>query len=300
MNAVVAQPGTRGESCAASSDEQCDWHSIGAFNDLSGKVGQIEVLQCRRCGQGISMPLISDVAFLYEGRQTQDFLQDGSRIGHAIKDVAFRGQAKTLLAQLPTMPERLLDFGCGSGQFTRSFGDLIGPDRVTGSDFDIDPPKDLTGRSYIPARNLAAHNGQFDVVLAMHVLEHDDDPVALLAKITEPASAGGVIVIEVPNVECFWVRVFGKAWDAWYVPYHRTHFSRLALRKLLEENGLQVISEHNICLPTMGRSLSNLFDGQKGLFWLLVGIIAHPVQWLGEKISDKPSALRFILRKEPC
>ncbi len=52
-----------------------------------------------------------------------------------------------------------------------------------------------------------------------------------------------------------------------------------------------------MCVPTMGRSLSNVFGGNKGLFWLLAGIAAHPVQWIGEKLSGRPSALRIVLRR---
>lgn len=299
MNDFAARPrpGSRAGSCAAAPDKPCDLHSLGSFEDLSGQVGETSVLQCLRCGLGISMPLIADVGFLYAGRDTQDFKQDGSRLGHAIKTVAFRQQATKLLAQLPQRPDRSLDFGCGSGQFTRALGDLLGADRVTGSDFDTAPPADLANRPYLPAADLGPHAGSFDLVIAMHVLEHDDDAAGLLHRIADMARPGGTVVIEVPNIECFWVALFGKAWDAWYLPFHRSHFSRAALRALVEREGFQVLAEHDVCVPTMGRSLSNLVGGNKGLFWLLVGIAIHPVQWLGERISRRPSAIRLIIRK---
>lgn len=295
--AVAATP-DRGGYCPASGGAQpCDFRSLGAFEDLSGKVGHVEVHQCRRCGLGISMPPIPDVSFLYEGRETQDFQQDGSRIGHAIKRVAFRRQAQALLRQLDRRPARTLDFGCGSGLFTRCLGDVLGDGSVTGSDFDSTAPADLAGRSYLVAADLDAHKDSFDLVLAMHVLEHDDDAGALLDRIASMAKPGGTIVIEVPNVECAWVSVFGKAWDAWYLPFHRSHFSRRALRALAEERGYTVMAEVDVCVPTIGRSLSNVVGGNKGLAWLLAGIAAHPVQWAGEKITGRPSALRIILRK---
>jgi SAM-dependent methyltransferase len=294
--AALSRPESQGGSCAASPGEPCDLHSLGTFEDLSGRVGETSVLQCRRCGLGISMPPIADVGFLYAGRGTQDFRQDGSRLGHAIKTVAFRRQAKTLLAQLPRRPGRTLDFGCGSGQFTRALGDLLGPATVTGSDFEAAPPADLTDRPYLAAAELGPHEGSFDLVLAMHVLEHDDDAAGLLHRIASMARQGGTVVIEVPNVECFWVTRFGKAWDAWYLPFHRSHFSRAALRALAEREGFEILAMHDICVPTMGRSLSNLVGGSKGLFWLLAGIASHPVQWLGERLSGRPSALRMILR----
>lgn len=288
----------RGRQCPAMAGAQpCDFLSLGAFEDLSGKVGDAEVLQCCHCGLGITMPPIADVSFLYEGRASQDFQQDGSRIAHAIKRIAFSFQARTLLRQVGGKPARALDFGCGSGLFTRCLGDQLGEGAVTGSDFDPVPPPDLAGRPYLPMASLDEHRGKFDLVLAMHVLEHDDNAAGLLSRIGLMARPGGTIVIEVPNIQCVWTPIFGKAWDAWYIPFHRSHFSRMALRALAEREGYTVLAEKDICVPTIGRSLSNLLNGNKGLGWLLIGIAAHPVQWFAEKISRRPSAIRILLRK---
>jgi tRNA(Met) C34 N-acetyltransferase TmcA len=130
----------------------------------------------------------------------------------------------------------------------------------------------------------------------MHVLEHDDDTAALLARIVGMARPGGVVVIEVPNVDCIWARIFGKTWDAWYVPYHRTHFTRTSLRHWLKVAGLETCTIYDATVPTMGRTLANVFGHKNNLFWLLCGIALHPVQWLGEKLAREPSALRAVVR----
>ena len=103
-------------------------------------------------------------------------------------------------------------------------------------------------------------------------------------------------MIEVPHVDCIWNRVLGKNWDAWYVPYHRAHFTRASLRHKVEAAGLQVIAMHDVTVPTMGRTLANVFGGKNNLFCLFAGIALHPVQRLGERFSGEPSALRAILR----
>lgn len=288
----------RGQICPATGGASpCDFEPLGTFDDLSGKVGLVEVMQCKRCKQGISLPLISDVSFLYTGRESQDFQQSDTGLAHTIKRIAFGRQVTKLLRQIGHQPAKILDFGCGSGLFTRCLGDKLGADTVTGSDFEATAPLHLANRQYLSMTELDAHQGSYDLVLAMHVLEHDDDPALLLNRIGSMARSGGTIVIEVPNVECFWARVFGKAWDGWYLPYHRTHFSRVALSALAEHEGYVVTAQSDICVPSMGRSFSNLCGGNKGLGWLLVGIVTHPVQWLGELLSGKPSALRIILRK---
>jgi len=243
------------------------------------------------------MPPLRDVAFLYEGRESQDFQQSGGRLTRWIKSIAFARQARALLRHVGHDPEHVLDFACGSGLFTRCLGDSLPAAQVVGSDFHDDPPTDLSDRAYQPLHALDAEQGKYDLVLAMHVLEHDDDALGLLRRIASQAAPGATIVVEVPNIDCVWAGVFGRAWDAWYLPFHRSHFSSASLRGLVTAAGLEIRNDYPVCLPSMGRSLANLFGADKGLLFLLIGIALHPLQWAGERLSGRPSALRFILRK---
>ena len=204
--------------CPEPTEGRCALRSMGTFRDLSGKVGRVEVLRCETCGLGISYPLLEDVRFLYEGRLSQDFQQTPSRVAHFIKRIAFRRQARDLLQDADFAPRRVLDFGCGSGLFTRVLGDLLPGTEVVGTDFESDPPPDLLDRPYRPMAALAEARGEFDLVIALHVLEHDDDALGLLARIATSLGPGGVLVLEVPNIDCVWTDVLGKAWDAWYLP----------------------------------------------------------------------------------
>lgn len=282
--------------CAAQPGARCDFVSIGEFADASGKVGKVEVLRCKACGHGVTTPRLPDVAFLYAGRESQDYQPDAKGLSALIKDCAFRLQARKLVRQLPAKPRSVLDFGCGSGQFTRVLGDVLASARVVGSDFHETPPVGLKDKIYTAMAELTPNAMAFDVVIAMHVLEHDDDTTGLLKRIVAMARPGGIVIIEVPHVDCLWNRLLGKKWDAWYVPYHRTHFTRASLRHYLQAVGLEIVAMHDVTVPTMGRTMANFFGRKNNLFWLLVGIGLHPVQWLGEKLSRQPSALRAIAR----
>lgn len=282
--------------CAAAPGQRCNFVSIGEFPDISGSVGKVEVLRCTSCGHGVTVPQLSDVAFLYADRESQDYQPDAHGLSAVIKDVAFRIQARKLLRQVSRAPRSVLDFGCGSGQFTRVLGEMLCGARVVGSDFHAAPPAGLRGRPYRPMANLAGEAKTFDLVTALHVLEHDDNTGQLLTKIVSMARPGGTVVIEVPHVDCVWTKLFGKKWDAWYTPFHRTHFTRLSLRHQLQNQGLDVLAMHDVTVPTMGRTLANCFGSKNNLFWLLLGIAFHPLQWLGEKLSGQPSAIRVIIQ----
>jgi 2-polyprenyl-3-methyl-5-hydroxy-6-metoxy-1,4-benzoquinol methylase len=168
---------------------------------------------------------------------------------------------------------------------------------VTGSDFFPEPPHPRSGFDYLSLDQLATQGRQFDVVIAMHVLEHGEDSLELLQQIARNVRLGGTLVIEVPNVACMWASVFGRHWDGWYVPFHRHHFSRKSLRHLFGRSGLEIVQEIDARVPTMGRTFRNYARGSGDLAWLLAGIVSHPAQLLGELLTGEPSAVRVILRK---
>jgi SAM-dependent methyltransferase len=283
--------------CAVAPGGHCEFGQPRAFQDRSGRVGEVSVRRCRHCGHGITHPPLANVAFLYADRASQDFQPTTAGLAHRIKRLVFRLDASRLLRQVGIKPRRTLDFGCGSGLFTRCLGDLQAGGEVVGSDFHEQPPADLAGRPYVPNAELDAQQGSYDLVLAMHVIEHDDDPAALVRRIVALGRTGSSFVFEVPNVDCAWARVFGEAWDAWYVPFHRIHFSRTSFRALIERSGLVIEREIDVCLPSLGRTLANLLGRRNTLPLLLAGIALHPIQWLGERLTQKPSALRIIARK---
>jgi SAM-dependent methyltransferase len=285
-------------ACAADPERSCELRSIGEFFDRSGLVGAVSVHRCGRCGVGVSRPPLPDVAFLYADRSSADFQQKTGGLARLIKTVAFRRQARRLLAEVPGRPSRVIDYGCGSGLFTRCLGEVLGPQaRVTGVDFHPDAPADLGELPYQALSNVSDLRGTADLLTLMHVVEHDDDPHGLLAGVLPLLAPGGHVLIEVPNVDCVWARVFGRFWDAWYLPYHRIHFSRRSLRAVVEDCGLTVVREVDACVPVTGRTLANLTGRSNSLLFILLGAALHPIQWSVERALRRPSALRLVARK---
>ncbi len=114
--------------------------------------------------------------------------------------------------------QRVLDFGCGSGllvQYLREKGcDAAGYDPYSPDHGD-------------PARL----NEQYDAVIAQDVLEHDDDPLGVLARLDGLARPGGMIAIGTPNADGIDLAKAEKFIHPLHQPYHR-HI--LALPALLE------------------------------------------------------------------
>lgn len=267
--------------------------------EVTDRGGQVAVFVCKRCGHGVTRPPIADVSSLYDGRESQDYQGQDGGLATAIKRMMFDRQARQILAQADFHAGRVVDFGCGSGLLTSSVSRMLPKDsHVIALDFFDQAPQLLDAESYRSFANSHDVQGTADMLTCFHVLEHDDDTAAFLQRITAFMKPGGTLVIEVPNIDCVWAGPFGKYWDNWYLPFHRVHFSRQSFRRVIERGGLDVMKELDVHVPSIGRSLARWLGVPNSLPFVLLSGLLMPLQWLGEKLTKRPSALRIIARKK--
>lgn len=83
---------------------------------------------------------------------------------------------------------------------------------------------------------------RFDVVCMYETLEHVPDPAYLIRRSYELLKEGGILVIEVPNMESFDAKISPqrRKWN-YDLPRHLHHFSPGVLAKKLEDFGLRVV-----------------------------------------------------------
>jgi SAM-dependent methyltransferase len=154
---------------------------------------------------------------------------------------------------LPAAIHRVLELGCGSGQTMRWIRQL----RPVGYAVAIELFEDAANmaRSVFDhvvvgdaMAGLASLDGpEFDLVLALDVLEHLADPAETVRRLRERIAPGGRLVLSLPNVGHYTVcmpLLFRGRWD--YQDeglLDRTHlrfFSECTARALLEQNGFVV------------------------------------------------------------
>lgn len=136
---------------------------------------------------------------------------------------------------------RIVEVGCGKGYFLRR---LVEEDASnTGYGFDpayTGPEIELGGRLKFERRLYGPDCVDIpaDVVICRHVLEHVQDPIALLHSIREAlsASSNARVFFETPCVE--WILRNRVIWDFFYE--HCSLFSRNSLTTLFEAAGFTV------------------------------------------------------------
>jgi 2-polyprenyl-3-methyl-5-hydroxy-6-metoxy-1,4-benzoquinol methylase len=139
----------------------------------------------------------------------------------------------------PVRGQRLLDIGCGNGDFlvnARDAGwDVLG----------IDP--DPRAIAVAEARGLdvrlgsidllAAESGCFDAITLSHVLEHLHHPGQFIQAVHRLLKPGGVVFIDTPNIESRGARRWGANWRGLETPRHLVLFSRAGLIGLMKAGG---------------------------------------------------------------
>jgi SAM-dependent methyltransferase len=139
---------------------------------------------------------------------------------------------------------RLLDIGAGVGLFVRhaldngfdAHGVEMSAQAVATGTRSLDVP--LTCGDFLSAPLPPA---SFDVVTLWHVLEHLDDPRAILVKIRQILNPDGVVVIAVPNFDSMQARLFRGAWYHLDVPRHLFHYTPASLANILAGAGFRIV-----------------------------------------------------------
>jgi 2-polyprenyl-3-methyl-5-hydroxy-6-metoxy-1,4-benzoquinol methylase len=152
---------------------------------------------------------------------------------------------------------KLLDIGCGPGWFLKAARirgfDSQGVDVATGAvEFAIGTLKVQASTDTI--EELVGRGSRFDVVTLWHVLEHFHDPLAQLKEIRKLLVPGGLIAIEVPNLNSLKFRLSCSPWQGGNHPlYHRTFFTDHSLSRMLTAAGYRSVHHRSLNYNLPGR-----------------------------------------------
>ena len=157
--------------------------------------------------------------------------------------------------------EKLLDIGCGSGDFCikakelfdSPFGIDISGVRITAAQSKVEGRSDKDSFCFLKEdidKNLPFPNDYFDVVTCLATLEYVLYPRPLMKEMTRVLKPGGFLVLQVANFAFFpnrFALLFGKlptagGIDDIGVDWERLHsFNKRTLVKLFEINALEII-----------------------------------------------------------
>ncbi len=150
-------------------------------------------------------------------------------------------EIRTLDPKFP-QPGKVLDLGCGSGQFLAGY-------RERGWEvWGVEPSKkaaqygreqyglNIVGGTLLEARLPAGH---FDYIRSNHSFEHVPNPNEVMRELRRLIKPDGLLHIGVPNIDSLNGRLFGKYW--WYLgaPVHTFGYSVETLTRMAAKHGFE-------------------------------------------------------------
>lgn len=141
-------------------------------------------------------------------------------------------------------PPRLLDVGCGNGEFLRKMGGMGW--EVHGIEPDPQAVR-VAAACGIPTHcgSLADHpypDDHFDAITLYHVIEHLHQPLEAMRACHRLLRRGGTLAVFTPNIDSLGHRAFGRDWHPLHPPAHLILFVRATLRGLLRQAGFDSVS----------------------------------------------------------
>ncbi len=140
---------------------------------------------------------------------------------------------------------KILDVGGGSGwllNVIKSISDKVVFTQVVDLDKDAEKLAKENGHEYFCGKIEDFKTPQkFDFVLLLNLIEHVENPLAVLKNIESILSDQGVILIKTPNYDSLDARMFER-WGGLHCPRHWVLFSEQSFRKVAEKAGLKIKS----------------------------------------------------------
>ncbi len=233
------------KKCLLCLNEQTEHY--GSSRDYFLTAEPFDLIKCTHCGLIFTDPFPDE-------NKLSDYYKSENYFSHPHKRMNLMGKmydwvkrqnirSKYKLIHQFKSKGRLLDIGCGSGDFIH-YGKYIGWD-VSG----VEPDE--------PARKFAAEKTQkpilppgqtdiwkadtFDVITLWHVLEHVYDLDKQLREISRLAKQDALIVVALPNHRSHDAKRYGEYWAAWDLPRHLYHFDQDSIRFLFEKHGYSLV-----------------------------------------------------------
>jgi len=233
--------GYRNEACPA-----CRSAEINGYHEID----EYRILKCGDCGHVFVEDIPSDYElykFYEDAYQDSGEFQPKIRWHRKLKYWMIGRYLKSLFPGRRKI--RLLEIGCSQGDLLRA---VAGDPKfeARGIDFATGPVEYARSHGLrvdqSSLEGMCFPDGGFNLVVAIHTVEHIQNPERSLLEVKRILERGGYFLAVVPCISHIKARRAGFGWKYWGPPGHLWYFTTRSFRALLERLGFDV--RYSSCL----------------------------------------------------
>ena len=195
-----------------------------------------------------------------KGVMTEDYSRDRKTKKHLIYRYKSRAyEASKLFQKYSSFSLRpnILDFGCADGFALTETHKLLDANSSLGVEYSEDlinsvgplPPSCSIIQGDVTKSIDQVKSGNFDLVTALAILEHLDDPIELFHRAHDALKPGGVIIATCPSP--FWDKISGK-FKLHEDEFHAFDFNKDAFFSLAAKSGFKAIEYRKFMSAPVG------------------------------------------------
>ncbi|APD06797.1 hypothetical protein UJ101_01278 [Flavobacteriaceae bacterium UJ101] len=194
---------------------------------------------------------------------------------------------------------KLLDYGCGTGDFLNYIKDKF---EATGIEPNEKAANFARKKSSLKITNQTDlsqfKNETFDIITLWHVLEHIPNLKEISIELKRILKEEGILIIAVPNHKSYDANYYQNFWAAYDVPRHLWHFSKTAMKNWWNQFEMQIIEIAPMKLDAFYVSILSEQYRNKNIFSLIKGVFRGILSNQKAKKSGEYSSLIYILKKK--
>lgn len=262
---------------------------------------EFEVVETSTKGVYKTSPIPSDLSKYYE---SEDYISHHQDSG-SIKEKLYKflqsfnlKYKKTILLDRVHKGSRVLDYGCGAGEFVK----YIENDFNT---FGFEPNADARNaaqnkisKAVILDDIQSIEDNSLDAITLWHVFEHIENQDEILEVFNKKLKEKGLLIIAVPNSTSYDAKHYKEYWAAYDVPRHVYHFSKKGMETLISKKpNWKMRKIKPLVLDSFYISMLSEKYKKSPLFWLKA-IIHGTISNVKALFSNEFSSLIYIIEKK--
>jgi SAM-dependent methyltransferase len=202
-----------------------------------------------KCSCGVfflrNQPLVQEVKKIYS-KDYQAYKISTGMVSR-LKKIRMQKVVRPMLSE--GRNTKILDYGCGSGEFVYSISELV-DSNVVGYDISIGDSLSSSNTFFTDLEPQIESHGPYDLIFSFQVIEHLPNPKDFLCFLNSNLSKNGKVVLETPSSSgILFHKSIRNFWGGWHAPRHFTIFDKTSIMSVCQASGFEIKSFRYIPSP---------------------------------------------------